>query len=100
MLTTPEALPQRVPPAERLRERSVRLAAGNDLVPDWLRATLEAFGYVFDERVDEPGEATLRPGAVDIHPAGQNDPMRPELDDGRIAAIRLFDPLTQRGARG
>jgi transcription-repair coupling factor (superfamily II helicase) len=99
VLTTPEALPQRVPPAERLRERSVRLAAGDDLDPDWLRATLEAFGYVFDERVDEPGEAAIRSGAVDIHPAGQNDPVRLELDGGRIAAIRLFDPLTQRSTR-
>ena len=99
VLTTPEALPQRVPPAERLRERSVRLAAGDDLDPDWLRATLEAFGYLFDERVDEPGEAAIRPGAIDIHPAGQDEPVRLELDEGRIADIRLFDPLTQRGLR-
>ena len=54
VLTTPEALPQRVPPAERMRERSVWLAAGDELDPEWLRATLVAFGYVFDERVDEP----------------------------------------------
>jgi transcription-repair coupling factor (superfamily II helicase) len=33
VLTTPEALPQRVPPAERVRERSVRLAAGDELDP-------------------------------------------------------------------
>jgi transcription-repair coupling factor (superfamily II helicase) len=97
VLTTPEALPQRVPPAERVRERSVRLAAGDELDPKWLRATLVAFGYVFDERVDEPGEAAIRAGAVDIHPAGQSNPVRLELDQGRIGAIRLFDPLSQRG---
>jgi transcription-repair coupling factor (superfamily II helicase) len=97
VLTTPEALPQRVPPAERVRERLVRLAAGDELDPEWLRATLLAFGYVFDERVDEPGEAAIRAGAVDIHPAGQSAPVRLELDQGRIAAIRLFDPLSQRG---
>ena len=43
VLTTPEALPQRVPPAERVRERSVRLAAGDELDPEWLRATLVDF---------------------------------------------------------
>jgi transcription-repair coupling factor (superfamily II helicase) len=97
VLTTPEALSQRVPPAERLRERSVYLTTGDQLDPEWLRATLEAFGYVFEERVDGPGEAALRPGAVDIFPAGQADPVRLELDDGRIVAIRPFDPLSQRG---
>ena len=97
VLTTPEALPQRVPPAERMRERSVWLAAGDELDPEWLRATLVAFGYVFDERVDEPGEAAIRVGAVDIHPAGESEPVRLELDQGRIAAIRRFDPLNQRG---
>jgi transcription-repair coupling factor (superfamily II helicase) len=97
VLTTPEALPQRVPPAKRVRERSVRLAAGDELDPEWLRATLVAFGYVFDDRVDEPGEAAIRAGAVDIHPAGQSNPVRLELDQGRIAVIRLFDPLSQRG---
>jgi transcription-repair coupling factor (superfamily II helicase) len=97
VLTTPEALSQRVPPAERVRERSVRLATSDELDPEWLRATLVAFGYVFDERVDEPGEAAIRAGAIDIHPAGQSSPVRLELDQGRIAAIRLFDPLSQRG---
>jgi transcription-repair coupling factor (superfamily II helicase) len=56
-----------------------------------------AFGYVFDERVDEPGEAAIRAGAIDIHPAGQSNPVRLELDQGRIEAIRLFDALSQRG---
>jgi transcription-repair coupling factor (superfamily II helicase) len=97
VLTTPEALPQRIPLPERLRERSVRLTTGDQLDPAWLRATLEAFGYALEERVDGPGEAALRPGAVDIFPAGQTDPVRLELDEGRIVAIRPFDPLTQRG---
>ncbi|MGE0224348.1 MAG: DEAD/DEAH box helicase [Acetobacteraceae bacterium] len=96
VLCTPESLLQRVPPAERLRERSVRLAAGEALDPDWLHATLDAFGYAFDDRVDEPGEAVIRPGAVDIHLAGEAAPVRLDLDDGRITAIRRFDPLTQR----
>jgi transcription-repair coupling factor (superfamily II helicase) len=80
-----------------VRERWVRLAAGDELDPKWLRATLVAFGYVFDERVDEPGEAAIRAGAIDIHPAGQSNPVRLELDQGRIEAIRLFDALSRRG---
>jgi hypothetical protein len=85
VLTTPEALPQRVPRAERVRERSVRLAAGDELDLEWLWATLVAFEYVFDDRVDEPGEAAIRAGAVDIHSAGQSTRSL-ELDQGRIAA--------------
>ncbi|MFL5254894.1 MAG: hypothetical protein ACJ8AI_18775 [Rhodopila sp.] len=96
VVTTPEALVQRIPPADRLADRAVTLAVDDEVDPAWLHATLEAFGYVFDERVDEPGEAAIRPGAVDIHPAGANTPVRLELDAGRIVSIRLFDPLSQR----
>lgn len=98
VLTTPEALAQRVPPAARLSERAVQLAAGRELDADWLRATLQAFGYTFAERVDEPGDAAVRPGVVDIFPAGQAAPVRLELAAGSVAAIRAFDPLTQRSA--
>ncbi|HEX2942526.1 MAG TPA: DEAD/DEAH box helicase, partial [Rhodopila sp.] len=94
--TTPEALLQRVPPMPRVRERAVTVTAGQTLDADWLRDTLLAFGYGFDDRVDEPGEAAIRGGTIDIHPAGANAPLRLELDDGRVVAIRQFDPASQR----
>lgn len=49
----------------------------------------------FDDRVDEPGEAALR-GTVDVFPGTDEQPLRVRLDDGVIAAIDRYDPVTQR----
>lgn len=98
VVTTPEALLQRVPPPSRVRERAVPLAAGQPLDPTWLHDTLLGFGYAFDDRVDEPGEAAIRGGTVDVHLSGEAAPIRLELHEGRIAEIRRYDPLTQRSS--
>jgi transcription-repair coupling factor (superfamily II helicase) len=95
VLTTPEGISQRIPPAERLLQRSVRLTPGQPLAVEWLRLTVTAFGYDIVERVDEPGEAAIRPGAADVFPAGAGAPVRLELDDGQIRNIRRFDAIDQ-----
>ena len=38
----------------------VHLTVSGELDPKWLRATLEAFGYIVGERVGEPDGAALR----------------------------------------
>ncbi|HJS84856.1 MAG TPA: TRCF domain-containing protein, partial [Acetobacteraceae bacterium] len=96
VLTSAAGLLQRVPPRARLAERRVRVAVGDEAAPEWLRATLEAFGYHFNERVEEPGEAALHHAAADVFPAGSLTPVRLELDGDRIAAIHDFDPASQR----
>ena len=95
LLTTPEALTQRIPPAERLTERTVLIEAGQELDLEWLRATLDAFGYDTVEQVDEPGEATLRPLTVDLWAAGSAVPVRLEIADDRVTTIRMFNPGDQ-----
>ncbi|MBV8613707.1 MAG: DEAD/DEAH box helicase, partial [Acetobacteraceae bacterium] len=87
---------QRVPPRARLAERRVRLAVGDEAAPDWLRATLEGFGYHFNERVEEPGDAVLHHAAADVFPSGGLTPVRLELDGDRVAALHDFDPVSQR----
>jgi transcription-repair coupling factor (superfamily II helicase) len=96
VLTTPEALTQRIPPAERFIERSIRVRSGQPLDIKWLTNTLTAFGYDTVERVDEVGEATIRPGTIDIWPAGAASPLRLDLDNNHVAEIRQFDPDDQR----
>ena len=46
-------------------------------------------------RVDEPGEAALR-GTIDVFPGADEQPFRLRLDDGRVAVIDRYDPVTQR----
>jgi transcription-repair coupling factor (superfamily II helicase) len=90
VLTTPESLLQRIPPADRLLERSVRLATGQPVDIDWLAATLAAFGYELVERVSEPGDAAIHQSTVDIFPGGAVAPLRLEMrwDDQQHTAFQ------------
>ena len=56
---------------------------------------LEAIGYFSDDRVDEPGELALRGQVIDVFPADSGAPYRLEAQDGKLAAIRAYDPATQ-----
>lgn len=57
-----------------------------------------ALGYIVDDRVDEPGEVAVRGGVIDIFPADADQPVRIQIEDGRVMSVRLYDPATQRGA--
>jgi transcription-repair coupling factor (superfamily II helicase) len=94
LLTTVEALLQRVPSAS-LSNAGFRVEAGTPLSLDELKVYLLRAGYVLDDRVDEPGEAALR-GTIDVFPGADQQPLRLRLDDGLIAVIDRYDPVTQR----
>src|SRR5690606_12381372 len=49
-----------------------------------------------DDRVDEPGEYAVRGQVLDLFPAAAPRPCRVEFEDGRVTAIRSYDPATQR----
>ncbi|WP_338663965.1 DEAD/DEAH box helicase [Pararoseomonas sp. SCSIO 73927] len=90
-----EAITQRLPTPESLD--ALILRRGEPLDIPALEAALERLGYVLDERVDEPGEAALHGSVLDIYPpGGEALPCRVEHEEGRIASIRHYDPLTQR----
>ena len=96
VLTTVNALVQRVAPRDSLRDAALVLTAGRDVAPARLAAFLEANGYGRAGTVMEPGEYAVRGGIVDIFPAGESDPMRIDLFGDTIETIRAFDPATQR----
>ncbi|HEV2557322.1 MAG TPA: DEAD/DEAH box helicase [Microvirga sp.] len=96
IVTTPSALIQRVPPADRLGEARLPLTTGQRFDPDETLAVLSRLGYRQDERVDEAGEAALRGQVLDIHPAAGGEPVRVEHDGERVTALRTFDPVSQR----
>lgn len=96
LVTTPDALLQRVPPRETWSRAGFMLQAGEPFDLSALEAYLQHTGYVLDERVDEPGEAAIRGGVIDIFPAGAGSPFRLEHANGRIVAIRGYDPVSQR----
>ncbi len=97
LLTTAEAVMQRVPPPRTWAKAELTLARGEPLDLDALRTALAERGYQADERVDEPGEVALRGETIEVFPAGDAAPVRLALDaEGRIASVQRFDPGTQR----
>lgn len=96
VLTTVNALIQRLPPRAAFAGRSRRLAPDLEVAPDELARFLDQAGYGRTNTVFEPGEYAIRGGIVDIFPAGENEPVRLDLFGDRIETLRRFDPSTQR----
>ncbi|MCJ2125333.1 DEAD/DEAH box helicase [Methylobacterium sp. J-077] len=96
VLTTAPALIQRVPPPETWATARVTLRVGDPLDVAAVTADLQRLGYILDERVDEPGEIAVRGRTVEVFPAAAPRPCRIEHADGRVTAIRSYDPISQR----
>ncbi len=96
VLTTVNALVQRLPPRHVFRDSSRTLAVNATVPTDDLARFLEANGYGRAGTVMEPGEYAVRGGIIDIFAAGQAEPVRLDLFGDTIESIRRFDPTTQR----
>ncbi|GJE14143.1 MULTISPECIES: DEAD/DEAH box helicase [Methylobacterium] len=96
VLTTAPALVQRVPPPETWAAARVTLRIGDPLDVAAATADLKRLGYILDERVDEPGEIAVRGRTVEVFPAAAPRPCRIEHAEGRVTAIRSYDPISQR----
>ncbi|WP_457107888.1 DEAD/DEAH box helicase [Methylobacterium sp. P5_C11] len=96
VLTTAPALVQRVPPPETWASARVTLRVGDPLDVAAATADLKRLGYILDERVDEPGEIAVRGRTVEVFPAAAPRPCRIAHAEGRVTAIRSYDPISQR----
>ncbi|HEY8616525.1 transcription-repair coupling factor [Phenylobacterium sp.] len=97
LVASAEALLQRVPPKKALKDAFLCVRTGERLPRETLEGFARRTGYVFDDRIDEPGEIAILGAVVDIFPAAAEGPVRFELaDDEVVGAIRRYDPLSQR----
>ena len=98
VLTTVNALVQRVPPRSTFAGASMDLSVAGQVKPEKLAEYLEANGYGRAGTVMEPGEYAMRGGIIDIFPSGEAEPVRLDLFGDTIESIRVFDPSSQRSA--
>ena len=98
VLTTVNALVQRVPPRKLFQGRSLALGVGGRLPTDRLISYLQQNGYQRSETVREAGEFAVRGGIVDVFPAGAAEPLRLDFFGDALESIRRFDALTQRSS--
>ena len=96
VVTTVNALLQKVPPPDALRSGLFVARAGERIDRAQLLACLARNGYRRSGTVVEPGEYAVRGGIIDIFPSGSERPLRLDLFGDELERIRTFDPLTQR----
>jgi transcription-repair coupling factor (superfamily II helicase) len=96
LITTINALVQKVPPPEALRSGLFAARAGERIDRAQVLACLARNGYRRSGTVVEPGEYAVRGGIIDIFPSGSERPLRLDLFGDELERIRAFDPLSQR----
>jgi transcription-repair coupling factor (superfamily II helicase) len=96
LLTTVNAVLQRVPPQRLVATQSFSAAPGNSLDMDGVVRWLELNGYGRTSTVREAGEYAVRGGIVDLFPPGLDLPIRLDFFGDTLESIRSFDPESQR----
>ena len=96
VLTTVNAVVQRVPPRKLFDGRVLMVGAGGRIPLDRLQSFFRNNGYTRTDTVREPGEFAIRGGIVDLYPAGAAQPVRLDFFGDSVESLRSFDPLTQR----
>jgi transcription-repair coupling factor (superfamily II helicase) len=95
IVTTINAVLQRVPPKDFIIGASFAAKNGADVDRDALVGFLSGNGYVRAGTVREPGDFALRGGIVDLWPPGEEQPLRLDFFGSTLDAIRRFDAETQ-----
>ena len=96
VLTTVNAIVQRVPARGLVAGQAFSAVPGNMLAMDGIVGWLELNGYTRASTVREAGEYAVRGGLIDLFPPGVPDPVRLDFFGDTLESIRTFDPETQR----
>jgi transcription-repair coupling factor (superfamily II helicase) len=96
LLTTVNAVLQRVPAKNILATQALSAAPGNVLGMEGLSRWLELNGFIRASTVREAGEYAVRGGILDLFAPGMDVPVRLDFFGDSLETIRTFDPETQR----
>jgi len=96
VLTTVNAILQRLPPRDFIRRSLKNIAPGQRLDMKELVERLNLAGFQRTGTVMEPGEYAVRGGILDVYPPGRSNPVRLDFFGDTLEHIKAFDPETQR----
>ena len=96
VLTTVNAVLQRLPPRAFLRNALRPIAAGQRMDMARLIQRLVLGGFRRSGTVMEPGEFAVRGGILDLFPPGRTNPVRLDFFGDTLESIKAFDAETQR----
>ncbi|WP_051504242.1 transcription-repair coupling factor [Sphingomonas jaspsi] len=96
LITTANAVTQRILTPFRIRQLTRRLAEGERIERDQLVDLLVANGYQRTDAVHDAGEFAVRGSIVDLFPAGEEQAIRLDFFGDEVETMRRFDPADQR----
>jgi transcription-repair coupling factor (superfamily II helicase) len=96
ILTTANAISQRVPPRNIISSQFFVAQAGNRIDMNELARRLEHNGFDRVPTVREVGEYAVRGGILDVFAPGAPEPLRLDFFGDTLESIRAFDAATQR----
>ncbi|MGI8944336.1 MAG: transcription-repair coupling factor [Qipengyuania sp.] len=96
LVTTANAVLQRVLTPFRIRESVREFRPGSEIGMKSLAALLRRQGYSRTDTVVDAGEFAIRGSIVDIFPSGLDEGLRLDFFGDELESLRLFDPGTQR----
>lgn len=96
VLTTIDALLDRVIPLSHAADVVILIAEGDSLDIEDLKGKLVRMGFDRTGQVEGPGQFAVRGGIIDIYNMSDECPYRIELWGDEVDSIRSFDPQSQR----
>ncbi|TFF18768.1 transcription-repair coupling factor [Jiella endophytica] len=96
ILTTANALLQKMPPAELLAEEAISVGAGGQMPMEKIVTALTRGGFERVATVRERGEYAVRGGILDVFAPGAEEPVRLDFFGDTLETVRAFDPASQR----
>ncbi len=96
VVTTADALLERLVPPQVLAKARIVLENGQELDLDEMRKKLVRIGYEYNHQAEQPGQFAVRGGILDVFPLTEDTPFRVELWGDEIDSIRSFDAESQR----
>jgi len=96
VLTTVNAVLQRMPRAEDISAQTIIAKPGQNIRMDDISATLASAGFERVPTVREVGEYAVRGGILDIFAPGTPEAIRLDFFGDTLETVRAFDPATQR----
>ena len=96
LVTSMDALMQRMGDAEQFRGSILRLQPGDRFAPADLMDHLVRMGYERVDMVEGKGQCALRGAILDCYPPAESAGLRLEFFDDEVDSIRTFDCISQR----
>lgn len=96
VVTTVEAMMEKIATPETMSDDILTFQQDMEYDFEKIIASLVDMGYVREDRVDQPGEMSVRGGLLDIYLLDEPNPVRIEFFGDQVESIRTFDVDSQR----